>query len=431
MKCFNSKAVVLVLAAASTAAASAEWLDRPGGVRIGERMTLRPYVSASASYDSNAHGQRNGSSDVIWNVNAGLGLEYKAESWNVKADAFYQYHAYTRNKDQRSGSNNYHSFGENIHYSWTDALPGEKGWALMFSQRFQQVNQTEDMVDGNGYEYNRNRREFKFAIAGQRRFAANWHTDVNASYYWLDYQNSNAKSGSFGLYGWERATVGAEIGYAPSKWTDILIAGSYQNYDQKDRRAYDRLYSSDSWGKQGRPSAGAQGLTVQGGIGSYATEKITYRALAGWSQYRYDSNGKTSNGFTYTFTGNYTISDTWKTMAMATSYYQPTEREYGSSSRVDSLSWGLAHTMIHNKLHGTFDIAFRRTAREYSATKANDYDLDSLSFRFGLLYDLNRYLHTYANFEYRNQWCEEGKSARGREYDYDRFRLTVGLRLSY
>ena len=33
--------------------ANAEVLDRPSGIKIGERLTLRPFVSLSLTYDSN------------------------------------------------------------------------------------------------------------------------------------------------------------------------------------------------------------------------------------------------------------------------------------------------------------------------------------------------------------------------------------------
>ena len=46
----NSNKFLLLGAAAFLAtAAVAETMDRPGGIRIGQRQTLRPYVSVSAT----------------------------------------------------------------------------------------------------------------------------------------------------------------------------------------------------------------------------------------------------------------------------------------------------------------------------------------------------------------------------------------------
>ena len=118
-------------------------------------------------------------------------------------------------------------------------------------------------------------------------------------------------------------------------------------------------------------------------------------------------------------------------MLLFTSYYKPSEMEWGSSQRIDSLSWGIAHSMVQGKLHGTFDIAFYRQAREYSAVKSYDYDIDQLKFRFGLTYILNRYIQLFGTAEYMNSWCEDDTSKVGGLYDYDRFLLTLGLKFTY
>ena len=41
--------LAFALASVAAATASAEVLDRPAGFKIGQRMTLRPYVSAAAT----------------------------------------------------------------------------------------------------------------------------------------------------------------------------------------------------------------------------------------------------------------------------------------------------------------------------------------------------------------------------------------------
>ena len=52
------------LAAVAAVSASAEMMDRPVGIRIGQRMTLKPYLSFSASYNSNVAGNADGAEDV-------------------------------------------------------------------------------------------------------------------------------------------------------------------------------------------------------------------------------------------------------------------------------------------------------------------------------------------------------------------------------
>lgn len=423
MKATNLKIAVLASLMLGAGVASAEMMDRPVGMKIGERMTLKPYVALSAGYDSNVNGRKNGSDDVLWIVNPGLGLEYKAETWSVLASAYYRYHAYTKSKN--IDRNNNHTFGESLTYHWTDSLPGERGWTVMLTETYKQINEIEDMTDAMGHDYSRDRWEFTSAGAVQRRFGAGLHADLNASYYWLDYKNKNNKDIPYALYGWDRWTAGGEIGYAPSKWTDILLAANYQGYHQDNRR---NSYYSDS--SSYRKSNETFGYTVQTGLGSFATEKITYRVLGGWSHYEYKSHGKTLNGFTYSASANWRITDTWRASLLATSGYQPSEREFSSSQRYDSVSAGVAHAMIQGKLNGTFDVAYRRESRENKGSASYDYDLDIMTYRLGLTYVLNRYLQFFTNFEYR-QSMTEGNNNYGKGYDYNRFRGTLGLRFTY
>lgn len=423
MKSNSLKVLLLSGVAVFASAAMAEMMDRPSGIKIGERMTLKPYVAVSAAYDSNVDGRKDGSEDVLWIVNPGLGLEYKAENWHVLASAFYQFHAYTKKASQNS--NNNHTFGENLTIDWTDSMPGERGWSVVLTENFNQVNETQDMSLDGGRNYNRDRRQFTIAGAIQRRFAYGLHANVNAGYYWLDYLQNNNQRMSGGLYGWDRWSVGTELGYAPSKWTDFLLVGGYQGYNQKNSdnnyyagmKNYGGSIRSESW-------------TVQAGIGSYATERISYRLLGGWSNYRYIDSGTNVNGFSYTVAGNWQLSETWKTMIMANSAYQPSEREFASAQRVDSVSWGIAHSMVRGKLTGSFDVAYRRETREIEGTNSYNYDLDILTFRLGLNYTLNRYLQLFTNFEYRKSMAN-GDNSRSDSYDYDRFRGTLGLRLTY
>lgn len=423
MKTSFVKSLGLAVVTATVGTAFAEMMDRPAGIKIGERMTLKPYVALSVGYDSNVEARKKGREDIVWTVNPGLGLEYRAETWHLLASAYYRYHSYS--KSHTNGENSNHTFGESLTYNWTDSLPGERGWTVMLSESYKQINEIEDMSDSSSTGYSRDRKEFSGAAALQRRFGHGIHADVNTGYYWLDYKNKNSKGYSNGLYGWDRWTVGGEIGYAPTKWTDLLIAGGYQGYTQENRK---NSYYADERGY--RRSSDTQGYTVQAGIGSFATDRITYRILGGWSHYEYKSYGKSSNGFTYSVVANWNISETWRTSLLATSAYQPTEREFGSSQRVDSLSWGIAHSMVRGKLDGTFDVAYRREGREYTAVKSYDYDLDIMTYRFGLTYFLNRYLNFFATFEYR-QSMTEGKATYGRGYDYNRFRGTFGLRFTY
>ena len=410
------KRAIFVLFAVGVSAVQAEVLDRPGGLKIGQRMTLRPYVSLDYTYDSNNDQQKDGTAVSSWAVNPGLNLTYNAETWNLTAGVFYRYLAYS--KYVRSLNEN--NYGENVTFNWSSSQGGTKGWSLMLTERYQKICEDDDLTRNNGYGLWRDRQEFNVGAVLQRRFNDRFHGDINASYYYLDYDNDPRRYAA--LYGWDRWTVGVEAGYAMSKWMDLLVAGSYQGYTQ------DNGNDLTGYGKS-RYSDDSKGWTVHGGFGSYFTERISYRVMTGWSQFEYSDGADDINGWTYSVSGHWKMSDTWNMMLLATSYYQPSEREYGCANRVDSISWGIGHSMIRGKLRAKFDIAYRRETREYSSQGTWDYDEDILSTRFGLDYTINRFLAVYGRLEYQGCWFSDDVGYYDR--DYNRLRGTIGFRLTY
>ena len=385
---FSAIATTMVVSA-SVLTASADMVDRPTGFKIGERMTLRPYVSLSYTYDSNVDSAKHSKDGSTWVVNPGLGAEYKGDNWELAGRAWYRYHAYNRYSHQLNES----SFGENLTFKWTDSLPNEKGWSLLLSEAFSQIAQDDDMSEHGGKGLGRDRKTFQAGAVLERRINERWHAAVEGSYYYLDYDN-DVKSYA-PLYGWRRAVAGCEIGYAAS-------------------------YSDES-----------RGWTVMAGLGTRATERIEYRILTGWSRFEYaEGDADDIDGWTYQLSAKWKISDTWNTMLLAASYYQPSEREICSAIRVDSISWGLAHSMVRGKLNATLDLNYRHETHEYSYTRGYDYDDDIITARIGLNYTLNRFLQIYGRLEYQTDMCDGG-NVRGHNYDYDRFRGTVGMRLTY
>lgn len=407
--------VLLILCVLGGFAAFGEVLDRSGGIRIGERMTLRPYVSVSLTYDSNVEagsGTSESEADCLWTIAPGLGLSYNAENWSLLLSGYYNYRQYFKRCYQNY---NNHNYGEDLRWNWASSTGRDKGWSLIIGEAFRQQTMADDMILDGGDNYQGDSRQLQVSVALQRRFNEHLHGDLSADYYWLDYMNDTTKRYSY--YGWDRWAVGAEVGYAPSPWTDILVAGSYMGYHQ------DNLEMTQYDGN-------SQGFSVQGGIGSYMTERISYRLLAGWSCFEYGDGGATDNGFVYTISGNWKIGETWNTMLLASSYYQPSERQYASAARVDSVSWGLAKTMIRGKLRATLDLRYRHELHEMINASEYDYNLDIIVGRFGLDYSINRIIAIFGNIEYMRSFNDEADSRNG-AYDYDRWRATVGVRFSY
>lgn len=395
-------------------AASADVMDRPAGIKIGQRMTLRPYVSLSASYDSNVGARHsNAKGDVLWNINPGFTLDYKQEKWSLLLTGNYKYHSYT---ESRNNKYNQHSYGESLRWNWSDGDEAGKGWSMIIAESYRRVTMADDFELSDGRSYNADRGQFDINGGLQRRFNENWHADVHGGYYNLDYDNNTSKAGMGALYGWQRWNASADIGFAPSRWTDIIAMVGYQGYNQDN--------ASKGVGRR------SEGYTAQAGIGSFATERISYRLLAGWSRFEY-GNESTDNGFVYTGSVDWRISDTLRTMLVATSYYQPSERESNSRSRIDSVSWGLHKSLVRSKLNATLDMTYRHETNDHSTkSSARDYDLDTVSARLGLNYTLNRFLTFFAYGEYLRSWDSESRSNSG-YCDYDRWRVTGGVRLTY
>ena len=410
------------------ATAQAEVLDRPTGIKIGERLTLRPYVSMSFTYDSNPRtksgGQAFGSEgDCMWTIAPMLSLAYNAENWSLLMGGYYNYRHYFKEENKHYNSHNY---GEDLRWNWADSSGMEKGWSLIIGQSYKQITMSEDMTLPDGSNYSSDSRQFQFSSAIQRRFNEKVHADLNGSYYWLDYMNDKKSSSAY--YGWDRWTVGLDAGYAASKWLDVIVSGSYQGYTQDNggRVKGDGNLAGYNVGDS------SVGYTLQTGIGSLLTDRISYRVLAGWSRFEYGDNASAANGFVYTLTGNWKIGETWNTMILASSYYQPSERQYATQTRTDAISWGLAKVMVRGKLRATFDLRYRRENHEYTIDTGNNYDyvLDIVTGRLGANYTLNRFLSCFAYVEYQKSMNDHA-SERGGAYDYDRLRASVGVALSY
>ena len=412
---FSNIFLLALLGAALCLTVNAEVLDRPSGIKIGERLTLRPFVSMSITYDSNVnpHYASDKKDDFLWTISPSLWLHYNAETWSVILSGFYNYRQYF---DSSHDYYNRHNFGEDLRWNWANSTGTDKGWSLILGQSYQQITAADDITVDGGQNYSADSKQLQLAGSVQRRFNQYWHGDLNASYYWLKYDDDNRSRCTY--YGWDRILVGAEAGFAPSRWTDILLSGSYQ------------YYSQDNAGGNSVVGDTSQGYSLQGGLGSYMTDRISYRLLAGWSMFDYGDAADKANGFVYTASGNWKIGETWNTMLLASSYYQPSERQYSSKSRVDAVSWGIAKVMVRGKLRATFDLRYRHETHESVTDSSWDYNLNIWTGRLGLDYTLCRFLSVFAYGEYQSSMNDEAAKRHG-AYDYDRWRITIGAKLQY
>lgn len=395
--------------------ADADLLDRPSGFKIGERLTLRPYLNLSCSFTSNPDCRRDaaGESDVYWSVNPGANIDFAGEQWKVNGSIYYRYNAFCGNRSSQLSNSCY---GEQLGVSWYSQAENGSSWSLMLSEAYQVANQCDSFSSTDGRGLWRDRQQFTLSGAFQRRFNENLHASVNGSYYWMDYANDPGQFAA--LYGWGRWTAGAQIGYTFSRWTDVFISGNYQGYTQTNAGHSDRTDLSGQ----------SQGWTLHAGIGSYLTDRITYRVSGGVSSFEYGDR-ETSTTFTYQGNLHWKIGETWATTLLFSSYYQPSEREYAAAIRCDNVSWGLSKSLIRGKLSATLDAAYRRETNTYSSGSVSDWDLNIITARLGFSYTINRFISVFARGEFQAE--VNGGDEISRHYDYERWRASLGVRFAY
>lgn len=422
------KIILMSITGALAMLSSAGTLDREPGIKIlNERMTLLPYVALSYTYDTNVDCTKAAKSGSQWVINPGMELKYQDDNWLIDAVAWYKYHAYNNYSSQLNSS----SFGERLKWQWTNASKGGRGWTILFSEQFEQIAQDDNLSSLGGRGMNRDRKQFQAEGVISRRINQWWHGALRSDYYLLDYDNNVSEYAW--LYGWSRLQLGLEGGCTLSKWTDLLISANYQWYwhddDVDNRQDMEDIYGS----RRGRYVRGdSKGWSVMGGIGTHMTEKLSYRLLAGWSHFEYGGGVSNLDGWTYQGSADWQIdaANTFHVMAIASSYYQPSEREFGSALLVHNASFGIAKSFVKNKLKAAADVAFRRETHEYTEYEADNYDENIWTARFTLSYRINRLLTVYGRVEYQTE-DSDGYYVRGGIYDYDRWRATIGLRMTW
>ena len=385
--------------------------DKPQGFRFfNQHLTIKPYVALSYTYDSNVDTTRHAESDSIFCIQPGADFEWKGERWALVGSLWYRRNAYCEYANEM-GEN---SWGESLAYKWTTSKQNERGWSLVLAEKYRYTDQSDALGSGDGRGIWRDREALDASGVIQRRFTERLHAEVMAQYNWLDYKNDTGKYAP--LYGWSEWSAGAQAGYAASKWTDLLVAGGYSHYTQKKGRGY-RNYSNDS-----------QVWTIQAGLGTHATEKITYRALMGVSWLEYGGHANADCGWTYSLDANWKITRQLQVSALGKSYYQPSERTVGQAIKVYSLSGGLSYLTLGDKMTLTANVAWRYEDTCYNDRYlgyGNNFDETILSFRFGADYVINRWMSVFAAFTWEEEWCDV------KTYGYDRFRGTIGMRFHY
>ena len=390
---------------------------RPTGFRFfNNHLTIKPYVALSYTYDSNIDTTHHAEDDSIFAISPGASFTWYGEKWALTGSLWYRYRYYCEfNKTMGENSN-----GENLAFTYASSKKNEKGWTLMLSERYGFYNQSDQLTSANGRGMWRDREVLDMGAVLERRFTERWHMDVQGQYNWLDYKNQTGRYAP--LYGWSMLGGGVQAGYAASKWTDLLVAAGYSRYTQKA--------NSIGWRLSKGYSNNSDAYSVQAGLGSHMTELITYRALMGASWFDYGNAGDTDCGWTYSLSANWRIHRQVQLSLLGSSYYQPSERYVGQAVKVYTLGAGVSYLTLGDRLRLTGNVAWRYEENIYSDatyTHRQNYDETWLSARVGADYLINRWMSVFANVMWEQEWAGNSNS----DYDYDRFRGTLGMRFHY
>ena len=406
----KSKFLIALSAAAvagSVFASGTEGGNRPEGFSFfDKKLTLKPYVNLAYTYDTNIDQVHKAVRDSIFLVTPGAELKYDNKNgFVVDAKVFYTHKWYCK----YSGLNQ-DSYGEGITLKKDTSKKGEKGWSFVFEESYRKYGQNDDMTKSDGRGIWRDREQLGVNGAIQRRWGERFHTTINGSYDWLDYDNDKKKYGK--LYGWTRYAAGMQFGYGITRRTDALIAGSYQKYTHS--KGYNGIANN------------SQGWTLMGGIGSRLDETFTYRALLGgsWFEYGHDYD---DYGWTYQLSANWKHGDRLNVAVLGSSYYQPSESVACSANKVYSISAGVKYR-FWDRVTGAFDVAYRKDDRVYTNRAYSKYtrNEDYCCGRLRGDWYFNRYASIYAAAEY--EWVDYSGST---FLSYNRIRGTVGLQLHW
>lgn len=360
-------------------------------------LTVSPFVNFEYSYDSNVDYDKNEYDDSILSVNPGVDISYKGNDWGLSGNAWYGYDRYCDYDDL-----NRSRYGERLNF-YTESA---KGWRFVLGESYLKSQENDSIIDG-GRGLWRDREQFELTSALSYQLSERTGITLSGLYSDLDYSNDSSKYAP--LYGWQEWNVGLELSRKLTEKSNLLLTGSYQNY------------TSDGSGVGWNDTS--DGYTVMGGFGSRATERITYRALTGVSWFDYGNDDQLS-GWTYSLDGSWVISKKWAATVAGSSYFQPSEQMQSQAMQVYALSAGLTYRPMR-KVTTQFDVAYRREENEYSRFGSSAITDDIFSTRFRVDYQLMRYVSLYSGVEYQKQLSDDD------DYEFDRFRGSLGLSLRY
>ncbi len=360
-------------------------------------LNVSPFVNLEYAYDSNVD-YDNGKEydDTILSINPGVDFDYKGNDWGLSGDVWYGYEDYQDN-DQLSSDR----YGQSLKFY----AESPKGIRFILGESYLKSKENDSILDG-GRGIWRERDMFEIDSALAYQLSERTGITLSGMLSNLDYENDQDQYAP--LYGWREWSVGLELARKLTEKSNLLVSGSYQEYESKNAIGIDNS---------------STGYSLMAGLGSRATEKISYRALVGMSWFDYAGQDQLS-GFTYSLDANWLINRKWAMTVAGSSYFQPSETEANQAMQAYVLSAGWTYRPMR-RLTTRWDIGYRREENEYSNNGDGGATDDIISARARADYQLMRYLTVYGSLEYQDRMSD------AEENEFDRYRGSLGLSLRY
>ncbi|MBQ9429988.1 MAG: outer membrane beta-barrel protein [Kiritimatiellae bacterium] len=362
-------------------------------------LELSPYVNAEYKYNNNVDTDRHKYHDSSLYIRPGIDLKYTGSNWGLTGNGWYS-RTWHKNYDELDSRR----YSERLGY-WYQT---EGGLRIVLSEQYSHSEDHDSIIDG-GRGIWREREELRLSGVVSYQLGERTGVALGMQYHDMDYKR-NSKYAN--LYGYDEFAMELELSRKLSERTNFLLAGGYQTYrSDGTSRGYNHR---------------SNGYSVMAGLGSRATERITYRALTGVGFWDY--SGDVNAAWKYSLNANWMISHKWALSLAGSSYFQPSERDRNQSVQTYTLSSGLSYRPI-KRLSTHLDAAVRYEQNEYASNGRDDSWEEMVSVRLRGDYHLIRCqdfsANLYSSLEFNKEFSDRD------DYEYDQFILRVGLRLFY
>lgn len=412
-----------------------------GGVWVGP-ANLSPTLTIGVFYESNPdevsdsrrkimrqtfierYGKDRDESAVGFNVTPGILLHVPGNQWSLKGSVHFTYE-----KDDSDFSRDPRDWDQSLLLQGT--TDGGLGWRL--GQTWQRLNYSrfDDFSQDD-------REALSFLFGLDKELTDKSGATLSGSYRNLDYKDRE-------LY--DRDYYNLRLGgrHQLTDKSNLMLSLGYSESQGDYRRRYD---------SEGNPYRGSRSksrsYSAQAGVGSRATEKISYTAMLGLALLKTDYSADPFTGeqprnkdkyrLSYLLSGNWKASERLTFNLNGNTSYESSEDVLDNSLMAYTIT-GRADYRLYRRIRLSAGVSYRyeeflRRVAVYENVNGNPYvgtdegrgrsrNDDQVNIFGDITYGINRYASAFLNAIYSET------SSSIKEFDYDRYRISAGVALQY